>query len=182
MCVSLCASDPFSQCSSQSRGGQGGGGPVPAHHLHMQIKQTNTAALVNVNNHKGPQKKDRHYGSYPSLPYEHAAEEGGPPPHLEGAHNASPLIAQDAAPGTAAPAATPGAPDPTRVTARHRSLISRAAACCTRSANGIRNSLCATLACSILILLGILLLRELGWFIIHNGEGKIDRNEDDIDL
>ena len=101
---------------------------------------------------------------------------------VEGAHNASPLIAQDAAPGTAAPAATPGAPEPTRVTTRHRSLISRAAACCTRSANGIRNSLCATLACSILILLGILLLRELGWFIIHNGEGKIDRNEDDIDL
>ena len=100
---------------------------------------------------------------------------------VEGAHNASPLIAQDAAPVTAAPAA-PGAPDPTRVTARHRSLISRAAACCTRSANGIRKSLCATLVCSILILLGILLLRELGWFIIHNSEGKIDRNEDDIDL
>ena len=53
---------------------------MPAHHLHMQIKQTNTAALVNVNNHKGQQKKDRHYGSYPCLPYELAAEEGAPPP------------------------------------------------------------------------------------------------------
>ena len=100
---------------------------------------------------------------------------------VEGAHNASPLIAQDAAPVDAAPAA-PGAPDLTRVTARHRSLTSRVTALCTRSANGIRKSLCATLVCSILILLGILLLREIGWIIIHNSEGKVDRNNDDLDL
>ena len=98
------------------------------------------------------------------------------------AHALTPVAQDSGAVQDGAPA--PGTAPCIKAATATRGFTSRVTALCIRGAQGIRRSLCATLLCSVLILLGILALREPGWFIVHQNtvdkpDTKVDPNADD---
>ena len=102
---------------------------------------------------------------------------------LEEAHRTPPPLSQEHAGKLTQDGSGSGSEDAgIKPTPTRPSLTSRATALCTKGADNLKRSLCATLLCSILILIAIIILRELGWLALHYVPKDTDNTDDYDDL